>query len=103
MSHPPHQQINRDLLRPLLQTSWRFYVLVALPAAMVLTGLIGWLSQMTFGFGISGIRWPVYLVLVAAWAGGVGWVVRSHRREGLPLLNGGARDATVAVEHAGKP
>ena len=60
MSHPAHQQINRDLLRPLTQTSWRFYVLVALPAAMVLTGLISWLSQMTFGFGISGIRWPVY-------------------------------------------
>jgi Ni/Fe-hydrogenase subunit HybB-like protein len=60
MSHPPHQQINRDLLRPLLQTSWRFYVLVALPATMVLTGLVSWLSQMAFGFGISGIRWPVY-------------------------------------------
>ena len=60
MSHPSHQQINSDLLRPLMQTSWRFYVLVALPAAMVLTGLISWLSQVTFGFGISGIRWPVY-------------------------------------------
>jgi Ni/Fe-hydrogenase subunit HybB-like protein len=60
MSHPPPQQINRDLLRPLMQTSWRFYVLVALPGAMVLTGLISWLSQMTFGFGISGIRWPIF-------------------------------------------
>jgi molybdopterin-containing oxidoreductase family membrane subunit len=60
MSHPPHHQINRDLLRPLMQTSWRFYVLVALPGAMVLTGLVGWLSQMTFGFGISGIRWPIF-------------------------------------------
>ena len=46
MSHPSHQQINRDLLRPLTQTSWRFYVLVALPAAMVLAGLISWFSQM---------------------------------------------------------
>src|SRR6185312_6489816 len=60
MSHPPHEQINRDLLRPLLQTSWRFYVLVALPAAMVLTGLVSWFSQMFFGFGISGIRWPIF-------------------------------------------
>src|SRR5262245_58720415 len=60
MSHPPHQQINRDLLRPLMQTSWRFYVLVALPAAMVLTGLVSWFSQMYFGFGISGIRWPIF-------------------------------------------
>ena len=24
-----HQRINSDLLRPLLQTSWRFYLLVA--------------------------------------------------------------------------
>ena len=56
MSHPPHQQINRDLIRPLLQTSWRFYALVALPAALVLIGLISWFSQMFFGFGNSGIR-----------------------------------------------
>ena len=60
MSHPPHQQINNDLLRPLLQTSWRFYVLVALPAAMVLIALFSWLTQVTFGFGITGIKWPIY-------------------------------------------
>jgi molybdopterin-containing oxidoreductase family membrane subunit len=60
MTHPAHQQINRDLLRPLMQTSWRFYALVALPAAMVVAGLISWFSQMFFGFGISGIRWPVF-------------------------------------------
>src|SRR6187200_2151103 len=60
MSHPAHQQINRDLIRPLLQTSWRFYVLVVLPTAIVVAALLAWLSQMFFGFGISGIRWPVY-------------------------------------------
>src|SRR5687767_13416428 len=60
MSHPSHQQINRDLLHPLTHTSWRFYALVALPAAMVVAGLVSWVSQMTFGFGISGIRWPVF-------------------------------------------
>jgi molybdopterin-containing oxidoreductase family membrane subunit len=60
MSHPTHQQINSDLIRPLMQTSWRFYVLVALPATLVLAGLLSWFSQMFFGFGISGINWPVY-------------------------------------------
>ena len=60
MTHPAHQQINRDLLRPLMHTSWRFYALVALPAALVVAGLVSWFTQMFFGFGISGIRWPVF-------------------------------------------
>ena len=60
MTHPSHERINVDLTRPLLQTSWRYYLLVALPAALVLAGLVSWFSQMYFGFGISGIRWPVY-------------------------------------------
>ena len=57
---PSHHQINADLLRPLLRTSWKFYVTVAIFGAIVLTALVSWLSQMYFGFGISGIRWPVY-------------------------------------------
>src|SRR5215212_7394162 len=60
MSHPGHQRINSDLIRPLMHTSWRFYLLVGVPATLVLTGLVSWFSQMFFGFGISGIRWPVY-------------------------------------------
>ena len=60
MSHPTGQRINNDLLRPLLLTSWRFYLLIAFFGAFVLVGLVAWVSQMYFGFGISGIRWPVY-------------------------------------------
>jgi Ni/Fe-hydrogenase subunit HybB-like protein len=59
-SLPSHQQINADLLRPLLRTSWKFYVVVALLGAIVVTALASWLTQMYLGFGISGIRWPVY-------------------------------------------
>ena len=55
-----HPNINSDLLRPLLQTSWRFYVLVGFFGAIVLTAFVAWLSQAFFGFGITGIRWPVY-------------------------------------------
>lgn len=60
MAHPTGSHINRDLLRPLLLTSWRFYVLIAVFGAFVAAGLISWLSQMFFGIGISGLRWPVY-------------------------------------------
>jgi hypothetical protein len=60
MTQPTGSQINADLLRPLLLTSWRFYVMIAFFGAFVVAGLVAWLSQVYFGFGISGIRWPVY-------------------------------------------
>jgi hypothetical protein len=46
----------------------------------------------------SSTRWPVYVALLALWAAAVAWVVRAHRREGLPLFNG--REGAVAVESA---
>ena len=60
MTQPTGQQIPDDLVRPLLLTSWRFYVMIALFGAFVVAGLVAWLSQVYFGFGISGINWPVY-------------------------------------------
>ena len=60
MTQPTGQQISRDLVRPLLLTSWRFYVMIALFGAFVVAGLVAWLSQIYFGFGLSGISWPVY-------------------------------------------
>jgi molybdopterin-containing oxidoreductase family membrane subunit len=60
MTHPTAARINGDLLRPLLQTTWRFYVLVAVFGSVVIAGLLGWASQMYYGFGIAGLRWPVY-------------------------------------------
>ena len=41
-------------------TSGRFYVLVAFLGAIVATGSAAWLYQMYTGFGITGIRWPVF-------------------------------------------
>ena len=49
---PMTQRINNDLLRPLFQTSWRFYLLVAVFGGIVLTALVAWLSQAYFGFGV---------------------------------------------------
>jgi molybdopterin-containing oxidoreductase family membrane subunit len=60
MTHPTGDRINQDLLRPLLQTSWRFYLLVALFGGVVLLALGMWFRQMYLGFGVSGISWPVY-------------------------------------------
>ncbi|MGE0444123.1 MAG: NrfD/PsrC family molybdoenzyme membrane anchor subunit [Vicinamibacterales bacterium] len=59
-AHPAPDRMNADLLRPLLNTSWRFYAVVAILGSVVLAGLGAWLTQMYLGFGISGIRWPVY-------------------------------------------
>ena len=54
------RKINDDLLRPLLQTSWRFYLLVALLGSVVVAGLVAWLWQMWNGFGVAGLNNPVY-------------------------------------------
>src|SRR5882672_6838648 len=60
MSEASARKLSDDLLRPLLQTSWRFYVLVAFLGSIVLTGLGTWAYQVYNGFGITGIRWPVF-------------------------------------------
>jgi molybdopterin-containing oxidoreductase family membrane subunit len=54
------RRINSDLLRPLMQTSWRFYLLVAVFGGVVATAFVAWMWQITTGFGVTGIRWPVY-------------------------------------------
>ncbi len=60
MTHPADRRINRDLLRPLLLTSWRFYALAAFFGVFVLAGVIAWVSQIYYGIGISGLQRPVY-------------------------------------------
>jgi Ni/Fe-hydrogenase subunit HybB-like protein len=53
-------RLTSDLLHPLLNTSWRFYTLVVLLGTVVAAGLVSWAVQMWFGFGVTGIRWPIY-------------------------------------------
>ena len=53
-------QMNADLLRPLLRTSWRFYLLVAVLGAIVLTAVAAWFTQAYQGFGVTGLNWPIY-------------------------------------------
>jgi molybdopterin-containing oxidoreductase family membrane subunit len=52
--------MNADLLRPLMRTSWRFYALVAVLGAIVLTAVAAWFTQAYQGFGVTGITWPIY-------------------------------------------
>jgi Ni/Fe-hydrogenase subunit HybB-like protein len=62
-----------DLLRPLLQTSIRFYLAVAVLGVVVLAGFGAWIAQMYLGIGETGLNWPVYwgfyLVNFVFWIG----------------------------------
>src|SRR5262245_19566530 len=60
MLRATNQRMADDLLRPLQQTSWRFYALVAVLGGVVLMGVGSWLRQAWHGYGVTGIRWPVF-------------------------------------------
>jgi Ni/Fe-hydrogenase subunit HybB-like protein len=73
MSAVSARKLSDDLLRPLLQTSWRFYALVVFLGSIVLTGLCTWAYQMYNGFGITGINnpifWAFYITNFVFWIG----------------------------------
>jgi molybdopterin-containing oxidoreductase family membrane subunit len=54
------QKIHEDLMRPLLVTRRRFYVVVVLLALAGLWGLIAWGYQIQTGMGVAGINNPVF-------------------------------------------
>ena len=60
MSEASARKLNEDLLRPLLQTTWRFYALVAFLGSIVLMGLGAWAYQLFNGFGVTGINHPIF-------------------------------------------
>jgi molybdopterin-containing oxidoreductase family membrane subunit len=60
MKEATAKRITDDLLRPLLHTSWKFFLLVAVLGSIVLMGGIAWSYQVWNGFGESGKRWPVF-------------------------------------------
>ena len=67
------KRLSDDLMRPMLQTSWRFYVLVAFLGSIVLMGLGTWFYQMYMGFGLTGINnpifWAFYITNFVFWIG----------------------------------
>jgi molybdopterin-containing oxidoreductase family membrane subunit len=60
MKEATAKRISDDLLRPLLETSWKFYALVVVLGSIVLMGGLAWSYQVWNGFGESGKRWPVF-------------------------------------------
>ena len=60
MTHATHDRLTNDLLRPLLETSWRFYALVLFLGAIVATGGGFYFYQAYNGYGLTGIRWPIF-------------------------------------------
>jgi Ni/Fe-hydrogenase subunit HybB-like protein len=73
MSEASARKLGDDLLRPLLETSWRFYALVAFLGTIVLIGLGTWAYQMFTGFGVTGINnpifWAFYITNFVFWIG----------------------------------
>ena len=57
---PTNRNMIEDLLRPVLHTTWRFYLAVAILGAIVLTGLSTWMYQAYNGLVVTGDNWPVY-------------------------------------------
>jgi molybdopterin-containing oxidoreductase family membrane subunit len=55
--------VTADLLGPVLRTTRKFYIAVALLGGIVLCGLGTWGYQMYYGFGVTGYNWPVYWAL----------------------------------------
>ncbi len=68
-----NERINRDLLAPVLTTSWRFYVVVAISGAIVAWALFAWGWQLYHGIGVSGKRrpefWSLYITNFVFWIG----------------------------------
>jgi Ni/Fe-hydrogenase subunit HybB-like protein len=73
MNETTARRISDDLLRPLLNTSWRFYALVAVLASVVAMGVGTWAYQMYMGFGLTGINnpvfWAFYITNFVFWIG----------------------------------
>ena len=53
-------RLSATLLRPLGRSGVLWYAFVAFLGTIVAAGLFAWFFQMWRGFGVTGIRWPVY-------------------------------------------
>jgi molybdopterin-containing oxidoreductase family membrane subunit len=69
-------QINEAVLKPMLETGVRFWILVGVLLAIVAWGLFAWGYQIYWGMGVAGINQPVYWGLYIATF--VFWVGISH-------------------------
>jgi Ni/Fe-hydrogenase subunit HybB-like protein len=48
------------ILKPILYTSKRFYILVSILVAIILIGIIAWIIQLKKGLGVTGLNHPIF-------------------------------------------
>jgi molybdopterin-containing oxidoreductase family membrane subunit len=61
--HVVADRLANDLLRPVFQTTRKFYAVIAVLSGLVLCGGGAWGYQLYYGFGVTGYNWPVYWAL----------------------------------------
>src|SRR5262249_38478946 len=57
---PTSDRMVEDLLRPLENTSWRFYRIVLFLGSIVAMGGAAFAWQVWYGLGEAGLRWPIF-------------------------------------------
>lgn len=64
MSHvtPAHAEFDDEtiLLRPILETTWRFYLTAAILVLFIAVGLYAWVTQLRSGLQVTGLNRPVF-------------------------------------------
>jgi molybdopterin-containing oxidoreductase family membrane subunit len=70
---PSNKQINEDLLRPILTTTWRFWATVLIFGSILLAAVLTFAYQVRHGIGVTGKNWPVmwsfYITNFVFWIG----------------------------------
>lgn len=54
------EQVNQELLRPVLTTGWRFWAAVLVLGSIIAAAAYAYAYQVWNGIGVSGLRWPVF-------------------------------------------
>lgn len=60
MAGPSVEQVNQEILRPLVRTSWRYYLTAGILGSIVLAAFFAFLYQVNSGIGVSGLDRPVF-------------------------------------------
>ncbi len=67
------EQINRDILRPIVHTDWRFYLVVGVLLVIMAWGLFAFGWQLYWGMGVNGythgIFWGMFIINFVFWIG----------------------------------
>jgi Ni/Fe-hydrogenase subunit HybB-like protein len=67
------ERINRDILRPIVHTDWRFYLVVGVLGLIVLWAFFAFGWQIYWGLGVNGyphsIFWAMFIVNFVFWIG----------------------------------